>query len=47
MKRLEIATLRFFQGVTIGLGAVVAIAIGYAVIQIATGNVHSSSSFEF
>ena len=47
MKRLEIAALRFFQVLTIGLGTLAIFAIGYAFVQIATGNIHSTSSFEF
>jgi hypothetical protein len=47
MKRLELITLRAMQGLTIALGTMVVIAIGYACIQVATGNIHSSASFEF
>jgi hypothetical protein len=47
MKRLELITLRAMQGLTITLGTMVVIAIGYAFIQVATGNIHSSASFEF
>jgi hypothetical protein len=47
MKRLQVITLMAMQGLSIALGAIVIIAIGYTFVQIATGNVHSSASFEF
>jgi hypothetical protein len=47
MKTLELVTLRTLQVVSFLLGATVIIAIGYAFVQIITGNVHGTSSFEF
>ena len=47
MKTLEVVTLRFLQALSICLGTIVIFAIGYAVVQIAIGNVHSTASFEF
>jgi len=47
MKRLEVVTLKAMQALSIALGAMVIIAIGYAFVQIAIGNVHSTASFEF
>ena len=47
MKRLELITLRTMQALSIALGTMVVIAIGYTFVQIAIGNVHSSASFEF
>jgi hypothetical protein len=47
MKTTEILVLRILQATSIALGTMVIIAIGYAFFQIATGNVHSTASFEF
>ena len=47
MKTVEILAFRALQGLSIALGAMVIIAIGYAFVQIALGNYHSTASFEF
>jgi hypothetical protein len=47
MKTLELVTLRFLQLLTFTLGATIVLALGYAIIQIATGNIHGTASFEF
>jgi hypothetical protein len=47
MKTLEIVTLRALQALSFVLGTMVIVALGYAAIQIATGNVHGTASFEF
>jgi hypothetical protein len=47
MKTFELVTLRFLQLLSICLGTTVIFAIGYAFVQIAIGNVHSTASFEF
>jgi hypothetical protein len=47
MKTVEILALRTLQGLSIALGTMVFIAIGYAIVQIAIGNYHSTASFEF
>jgi len=47
MKTAEIVILRTLQGLSIALGTLVTIAIVYAFVQIAIGNVHSTASFEF
>lgn len=47
MKTLEMLTLRFLQLLTLTLGTTIVLALGYALVQIATGNVHGTASFEF
>ena len=47
MKTFELVTLRFLQVLSICLGTTVIFALGYAFVQIAIGNVHSTASFEF
>ena len=47
MKTLEIVTLRTFQALTVLLGAIVFVAIAFAIVQIATGNIQSTSAREF
>ena len=47
MKTFELVTLRFLQVLSICLGTTLIWAIGYAVVQIVTGNVHGTASFEF
>jgi hypothetical protein len=47
MKTLESVTLRALQVASFLFGATAIIAIGYAFVQIITGNVHGTSSFEF
>ena len=47
MKTAEIVILRALQGLSIALGILVTIALVYAFVQIAIGNVHSTASFEF
>lgn len=47
MKTLELVTLRFLQVLSICLGTMAICAIGYAVIQIAIGNIYNTASFEF
>lgn len=47
MKNLEMVTLKTLQVVSFVLGSMVIIALGYAFVQIAIGNVHGTASFEF
>jgi hypothetical protein len=47
MKTSELITLRVLQGVSILLCATVIIAVGFAALQIVSGEVHSTASFEF
>jgi hypothetical protein len=47
MKRNEIIILRILNVWSFILGSVTITALGYAFIQIITGNVHSTASFEF
>ena len=47
MKKGELILLGALQLLSICLGTTVIFAIGYAFVQIAIGNVHSTSSFEF
>jgi hypothetical protein len=47
MKTLELITLRFLQGLSIALGTIVIVAIGYTLVQIVTGHVHGTASFGF
>lgn len=47
MKTLESVALKILQAASFVLGAMVVFAIGYAVLQIATGNTHGTASFEF
>lgn len=47
MKTFELVTLRFLQGLSICLGTILIWAICYAFVQIVTGNVHGTASFEF
>ncbi len=47
MKTLEVVVLRCLQVVSIGLLTIAVVAIGYAIMQIVIGNVHSTSVFEF
>ncbi len=47
MKTLEMVTLKLLQGVSVVVSATVIIAVGYAILQVILGNVHSTASFEF
>ena len=47
MKTIEILTFRGLQALTVILGFTIVIAFAYAMIQIAIGNIPSSSSREF
>ena len=47
MKTVEVVVLRFLQVLSICLGIIVKVAISYAVIQIAVGNVYSTAIFDF
>ena len=47
MKTVEILALRTLQGLSIALGVLVFLSLGYAIVQMAIGNVHSTASFEF
>jgi hypothetical protein len=47
MKRKEHIIINILTAWSFILGSVVITALGYAFIQIITGNVHSTASFEF
>ena len=47
MKTLEIVTMRTFQVLTVLLGAILFVSVAFAIVQIATGNIHSTSAREF
>lgn len=47
MKKGELILLGALQVLSFCLGTMVIWAVGYAFVQIAIGNVHSTASFEF
>lgn len=47
MKKNEIIITKIFMVWSFILGSIVITALGYAFIQIITGNVHGTASFEF
>jgi hypothetical protein len=47
MKTFEILAFRTLQVVLIALSALVVIAIGFSIVQLAIGNIHPSTAFEF
>lgn len=47
MKKNEIIITKIFMVWSFILGSIVISALGYAFIQIITGNVHGTASFEF
>jgi hypothetical protein len=47
MKTPELITLRALQGLSILLCTIVIIAVGFAALQVVSGNVYSTASFEF
>jgi len=47
MKKSEVIALRILQGVAVSLLTIVIVAIGYAALQLASGNIRSTACFEF